>query len=153
MKNRFEAYSKYLGKMLVSLGLVVVLMGCTANPLTTPTPDLVLADCFVYFYLSAWVDVDGDGVWDEEEVPLPGIEFSISGKYATSLVEGRQTSDENGEASIDTWSPGACLDDAGLTVHAEPPEGYEVSTGSPVLHDASSGLNGTYTFGFRMVAE
>lgn len=61
----------------------------------------VLADCFQSATAQAWLDANGDGVWDEGERPLPGIEFILD-----PSVYGRATSDENGVAAIFATTPG-----------------------------------------------
>lgn len=145
----FRYFLRNIGRGLLYLGLGVALTGCRFDlPEVgrTATPEPVQADCFVYFYLSAWVDADGDGVRDEGEVPLEGVEFYVGGMYAYSMKHGRATSDENGEASIDTWTPESCPES--FTVSAEVPEGYQLTTDSPMTHDGSSGLGGRYEFGF-----
>lgn len=141
----------FIKQALLVLGLVIALVGCSFDPFGTPTPP-VLADCFVNFRLSAWVDVNSNGHWDEEEPPLQGVEFLVSGPYAHSVAGGKDTSDEKGEAGIDTWSPGECIEGAELTVLAEVPEGYELTTLAPIMHDGSTGLNGEYAFGFKPLA-
>ncbi|KAA3643143.1 MAG: hypothetical protein DWQ07_21740 [Chloroflexi bacterium] len=149
MARRFPL--SLIKQALLGLGLEVALAGCIFGPLSTPTPVPVLADCFVNFHLSAWVDADGDGNRDEGEAPLQGVEFFVNGPYASSVAGGKGTSDENGEASIDTWSPGGCLENAEFSVLAETPEGYELTTISPIVHDGSTGLNGDYAFGFAPI--
>ncbi len=87
----------------------------------------ILADCFLSFNLSAWNDLDADGVWDESELPLEGIEFHINGLFAAIVSEQPCISDEEGKCSIGTWAPGECL--AGnFTITATIPEDYEATT-------------------------
>jgi uncharacterized protein YceK len=110
--------------------------------------DQVLADCFVNFYLTAWEDLNGDGVWDEDEPPLEGVEFRMIGNYAHSFAGGKGTSDKQGEASIDAWAPGGCPNPFDFNLQAQTPEGYRLTTAAEVIHDASSEQVGRYQFGF-----
>ena len=74
------------------LAAIGFLVGCV--PLAaTATPD-VLADCFQSATAVAWLDENGDGVWDDGEPPLHGIEFGLE-----PTVYSRTTSDENGVAN------------------------------------------------------
>jgi len=158
MPSQFGYSHKNLSKVIIGMGLCLLLTGCMKDQpaieiLETPTHEPVMADCFVYFYLSAWEDRDGNGIWDAGEPPLAGVEFSVGGNYAHSLRGGKGISDESGEAVIDTWSPGGCLESSFFSVSAASPEGYQLTTESPIRHDANSLSNGSYEFGFRRVAD
>ncbi len=117
--------------------MAVLLSGCgsiSIPPQTTPstfpqsTPTVeVLADCFMYFHLLAWEDSDADGVREEGEPPLEGVEFSITGYYAYSFAGGQGTTDAQGLLTIDTWAPGGCGGDD-FEIRATPPEGYLASS-------------------------
>jgi hypothetical protein len=115
--------------------------------------DDVQADCFVNFYLTAWEDLNGDGAWDESEPPLESVSFIVRGNYAHSIAGGKAVSDENGEAAIDTWAPGECLQVYSFSVEAEAPEGYRLTTAAEILHDGSQKPVGRYRFGFVSVEE
>jgi hypothetical protein len=71
----------------------------------------------------------------------------MGGMYAYSMKRGRGISDENGEATIDTWTPGSCPES--FSVQAEVPEGYKLTAEAPVKHSGSNGLSVRYVFGFR----
>ena len=121
----------------------------TSTTMPTVTPEAVLADCFEYFYLAAWLDTDGNGVWDQGEQPLAGVEFFVAGSYAHSLSQGKAVSAENGEASVDTWSPGGCINLEGYSVQATAPEGYQLTTTSPLPYDPDASPTNPYIFGFQ----
>ena len=113
-----------------------------------PTEGEIQADCFVNLYLTAWEDLDADGVWDAGEPPLEGVEFRMSGSYAHSLAGGKGTSDAEGEAAIDAWAPGGCPNPFDLSVQAQAPDGYRLTTDPEVVHDGAAESVGRYQFGF-----
>lgn len=80
---------------------------------------------------------------------IKGVEFIVGGMYAYSMTRGRGINEENGEVTIDTWTPGSCPER--FSVQVEVPEGYELTTEAPVKHGGSNGLSGRYVFGFRSI--
>jgi len=154
IEYRNQALLQSLVVIILSLGLggcSGVIRGVILRTFTTPTPEPVLADCFNYFHLLAWVDANGDGQPDENEPGLAGVEFFVSGPYAYSFQQGKSISDENGEARIETWSPGECPEDANFSIDAQGPDNYEMTTAAPVVLDGNTQITGTYDFGFRPV--
>ena len=67
--------------------------------------------------------------------------------YAYSMKRGRGISEENGEVTIDTWTPISCPES--FSLQAEAPEGYKLTADAPVKHSGSNGLSVRYVFGFR----
>ena len=82
---------------------------------------------------------------------MAGAEFFVAGSYAHSLSYGKAVSDENGEAVVDTWSPGGCIDLEGYSIQATAPEGYQLTTTSPLPYDPEASPTNPYTFGFQML--
>ncbi|HUM70367.1 MAG TPA: hypothetical protein PLK31_16155, partial [Chloroflexota bacterium] len=127
------------------LGIVtaVLLSACTPSATTqvTVTPTAaVLADCFQSATARAWVDDNGDGVWDEGERPLPGVEFILD-----PSVYSRTTSDENGMAAIFATTPGdSCPQHS--SVIAISFAGYTLTTPQSLDYTAP---DADYVFGFR----
>jgi hypothetical protein len=110
----------------------------------TPTPE-VIADCFWSVQVYAWVDEDGDGLVDEGEPPLEGVQVNFS---LTFLTGG--TTDANGVASVLGMTPGSCLPDLENRLIVETPAGYEPTTETQVPYDDTREKR--YDFGFRPVA-
>lgn len=137
------------------LCLMLALMGCAFLPIIQPTPTPtveIMADCFINFRLSAYEDADRDGVRDEGEPGLAGVEFILNGTFAYSFSGGRALTDADGQGAIDTWSPGGCQDFATeFSIDAVAPAGYAPSTDFPfdVEYDATSTQE--YAFGFYPV--
>ena len=133
-------------KFLVLVFLVHLVIACTP-----PTSDKIfstinekeegsseiLADCFLSFRLSAWNDLDADGVWDTNELPLEGIAFHINGHFAAIVSAHPCISDEYGKCSIATWAPDGCT--AGdFTITATIPEGSIATTPTEVTLSLNS---------------
>src|SRR5574340_1723755 len=55
-------------------------------PASTPTPTpQVMSDCFRSYHMAAWNETNRDGVRQESEPPLAGVEFRLTGQYAELL--------------------------------------------------------------------
>lgn len=144
--------------MIVALLLEFLLIACSTSTFEiggyspssdakTPTPE-VLSDCFINFNLSAWIDVDEDGVWDASEPSLQGVEFHMDGRFASVLTEYPCSSDQEGHCMIMTWSPGECQS-SDYKVTAVPPESYKPTTPASInLSLTSTDFSREAQFGF-----
>ena len=103
-------------------------------------------DCFKYFHIMAWHDLNGDGLRDDSEPRFEGVEFTVAGPYAHSTVGGRGVTNADGLVTIDTWAPGACLGD--YRISPTLPADYAMSTGSPVTVGADAVASYELEFGF-----
>jgi hypothetical protein len=144
-------------KRLIGLFMILLLLGAaactsttvdqipvretpTAMPEPTETAVEILADCFQSATALAWLDENGDGLWDEGEPPLPGIEFVLE-----PTVYSRTTSDENGVANIFATTPGGTCSE-NQQVIAVKFAGYALTTANSLDYiDA----NTDYVFGFQ----
>jgi len=117
-------------------------------PTLPPTPE-ILYDCFIEFYLSAWIDSNGNGLWDVSEEPLPDVEFHINGRFAlvNSVYPG--ISNEKGRSRLEVWSPEKCV--AGnYTITAIAPETYKGTTPNSLnLFLNSDEFTAEVAFGFK----
>lgn len=134
--------------LAVLAGLGWVWMGAAAcawlapGSAPTPTPTVeVMADCFWSVQVYAWVDEDADGVADEGEPPLEGVEVNFS---LTFLTGG--TTDADGAASVLGMYPSACNPDLENQVVAVAPEDYRPTTD---LRLALVEGQSDYAFGFE----
>ena len=117
----------------------------------TPSPE-VLADCFLNFDLSAWIDSNGNSLWDPSEPSLEGVEFRMNGFFASVLSEVPCLSDQDGRCTIRTWAPGECLP-GDFTITAVPPSSYQPTTPvSITLSFTTLDFSSEVQFGFRAVA-
>jgi len=68
-------------KGLCLLSLVACLMQCGCSPAATPTMQLEMltpiSECFPYYHVLVWNDLNGDGVQDPGEGPLAGVPVSL----------------------------------------------------------------------------
>ena len=151
-------------KRLIGFSIVILLLGLAAcaPPTTEPIPvretptaesepiataesetegssEEIQADCFQSATAFAWLDENGNGVQDEGERPLPGIEFVLE-----PTAYSRTTTDENGIAAIFATSPGGCLELPKLMVAQH--DGYVLTTASVV---ENLDPDETYAFGFQ----
>jgi len=111
----------------------------TPTAVATSTTE-ALADCIQSATAVAWLDENGDGIRDEGEPPLPGIEFVLE-----PSVSSRAISDENGVATIFATTPGAvCPENSRVMVSQF--GGYLLNTPAALDYvDADT----EYLFGFR----
>jgi hypothetical protein len=123
----------------------------TLEPTSIPTPE-ALGDCFLSFRVTAWQDLNGDGLWDASEPPLEGVEFRLQGPFAQ--IWGKPyLSDADGELTISTWHPGSCIEQD-YTITAVPTESYEPTTPASATFSPATG-DSSYEgqFGFRAVTK
>lgn len=110
----------------------------------------VLADCFITFEVSAWIDLDRNGGWDAEEPPLEGVTIRVNGPFASMLSPNPCYTDQQGLCQVRTWAPGECA--AGdYSVRADPSESYIAVTPSEmILSMAASDFRQSAQFGFSV---
>jgi len=113
----------------------------------------VLADCFITFEVSAWIDLDRNGGWDAEEPPLEGVAIRVNGPFASMLSPNPCYTDQQGLCQVRTWAPGECM--AGeYSFRAEAPESYIAVTPSEmILSMAASDFRQSAQFGFAVAAD
>ena len=103
-------------KSVFTLFLMILLLSCTA-----------CRDCVWSDKAKAWVDENQNGVWDEGEISLAGVQFIIDDVQNDYQDVGREaTSDENGDANLVVWLPGC--PGVLFEISAQPPDGYRSTT-------------------------
>lgn len=96
-------------------------------------------DCGWGGTVTTWFDANGNSIWDADEQPLAGVK--IDSNYTDV-----ETTDPNGKAKFDIWSPGcSCNKDYDLRFHATAPMGYRLTT----FNDLDT-LHGDVKFGFEL---
>ena len=130
--------------LLIVLLTAYILTACTPPTTEVATPDVptpdMLADCFQWATALAWQDDNGNGVWDDRERPLAGIEFILS-----PTVYSRTISDEAGVADIFATTPGGnCFEI--VDIQAVRYDGYVLTTPSTVKNVQP---DEEYAFGFQ----
>lgn len=132
-------------RLLASLGLVFVLACRAADPWLspvappTPTPQ-VLADCFWSAQAFAWVDANSNGLRDEGEPPLAGVEVNFSLTFYSGAATGL-----DGFAGVSGMHPGPCDPALENSLVAQAPTGYAPTTALSVPYPQDRDI---YTFGF-----
>jgi hypothetical protein len=132
---RFIILSLLLGLFLTNCGSLVAVEVLPGQPVT---PE-ILGDCFQTAKATAWLDENGNGVQDDGEQPLAGIEFVLE-----PTVYSRTKSGADGVANIFATTPGGCLED--LQVIAVGFEGYALTTPQTVEYISAES---NYLFGFQ----
>jgi streptogramin lyase len=126
------AWRKLIG-ISISLLLFIFAAGCV--------------DCAWYASVEAWVDENANGIWDEGEPPLEGVEFHVDDVLNGYTNMGNAISDWKGIARISLWLPGCPK--ARFEVYAEPPTGYRLTTDARLPAEGEGyGGSGPFRFGF-----
>lgn len=107
--------------------LLLITTACTAPFFNRENSEEIQADCFINLYLSAWIDMDEDGIWDNSELPLEGVEFQIDGQFASMYSDYPCVSNGDGKCIISTWTPGEC-EPREYKIAAVTPEPYRPTT-------------------------
>jgi ligand-binding sensor domain-containing protein len=101
-------------------------------------------DCLWSAKAQAWIDENGNGLWDTGELPLRNVMFYVDNvRYKLEDVAENAVSDSNGQAQLTVWLPGYTCE--GFEVYAEAPANYEATTPERVA-DAGQEL---FQFGYR----
>lgn len=126
--------------ILILLILIMFTTGCC----------MPLADCIWDATGEAWVDENANGIWDEGEPPLEGVEFHVDDILNGHADVGRATSDWDGKANISVWLPGCPK--ARFEVYAEPPSSYRLTTDVRLpVEGTGYGDSGPFRFGFALL--
>ena len=125
----------------------------TLTPTATATPDqYLMGDCWHSFRVTAWQDLDGDGLWSVSEPPLEGVKFDIRGPIA-EIDNPTLLSKADGRLDIEVYHPGECFVET-YTIIAYPPDSYKPTT--PITVTFSLNFDETIyeaQFGFRAVSK
>lgn len=82
----------------------------TKTPLPSATPNFeeyAFADCGYSAIGKAWLDINTNGIWDDDEVPLSGVRFFVDDIYNRfRRVNDEAITDQNGQAFINVFLPG-----------------------------------------------
>ena len=112
-------------QVIGALALLMVL-ACQAVqpplPVSTATPE-ILADCFFSAEAFAWLDANGNGLRDEGEPPLAGVEVNFSLTFLSGATTG-----PDGLAHVSGMYPSACDSSLANSLVATAPEGYAPTT-------------------------
>lgn len=107
-------------------------------------------DCYYLGAVRAWIDTNGDGVWNPDESPLSGVRFFIDDVRHNSQNVGEEAvSDETGEATVFVFLPGCPR--VRFEIYAAVPSGYRLTT-EPRLRARQSD-EGPFLFGFAPATE
>ena len=116
-------------KQLILLPLFAVLaMACGA--LSQPTATLERSDpgpdeCQDAVHVVVWGDLNGDGVQDEDEPPLPDVLIMLVPRGDAGVEKIQQTTTETGDIYFPTRELSDCVAEGYDAVFARQVEGYE----------------------------
>lgn len=126
----------------VALVLVVAVAGVVLLALVLLKPEvervfasLTVSDCQWTRTVQVWNDANADGVRDEGEAPLAGVQIVVDDVKNQLQRVGSGTSDANGETLLSVFIPG-CPETA-MQLHAEAPVGFCPTTPDRVDEDGS----------------
>jgi hypothetical protein len=109
-----------------------------------------IADCVWSSSVTAWIDSNGDGLFNRNESPLREVEIHVDDLHNQRVDAGWPAiTDQNGEADLYVSIPG-CSETV-FEVYVDIPEGYRLTTRprievEPVLWQAP-GTRRAYSFG------
>ena len=137
----------HFGTMII---LLFAFQGCTPAD-RLPTTELIQADCFWSATATAWLDENGNGVKDESEAPLEGIEFVLE-----PSAYSRTKTNSDGVAQILATTPvdGSEVSCDDLLAEMNPSvfptqyDGYQLTTNDQVPY---TGSDADYEFGFQLI--
>jgi len=114
-------------------------------------PIFTMKECQHEIRISAWQDLDGDGIWGEFELPMPGAKFNIIGPF-TEITSGYPLiSNELGRLDVGIWHPGSCYDET-YTLYVEPSDLYSTTTTSSIIFSFTPMETVIkFQFGFRSI--
>ena len=108
------------------------------------------ADCVWYDEADAWVDENQNGVWDNEEEPLAGVQFFVDDiRNDYQDVGDEAISAEDGKAHLSVWLPGC--PNVKFEIYANPPEGFQATTSDRLAVSKDAFRNSQqdlFSFGF-----
>jgi len=98
----------------------------------------------------AWVDMNGNGVRDSSDPPLPGVTFHVNDirNGYSDVGNGDGPSDWKGEVQLSVWLPGC--PNARFEVYPDIPSGFSTLSDSKSTADAES-TNMVFDFGFSQL--
>jgi len=125
----------------------------TSIPAETPPTEQteeMSGDCIWNATVSAWIDQNGNGKRDDNDIPLEDVEFQVNDTLNNfEDVSEPAISDGNGKAKLSVWLPGC--PDTNFEVYAIPPVGYQVITDKTIeIKDEQVGT-AVLSFGFALI--
>ena len=117
-----------------------------------------VADGVAIAHVIAFQDLNGNGIQDENEPPLPSVMTAIGYSdegYNENLFintspgidNSAMLTDQDGQAKLFMFMPGcACYCSNGMAVMADAPSGYRATT--PLIFNLTNDENEIYKFGF-----
>jgi streptogramin lyase len=85
------------------------------------------SECLWYRSVSAWIDLNEDGIHDPDEPPLDGVAIQIDDPEGWLSDESKTVTDFNGRGDVSMVQCGGRED-----IIAHTPDGYELTTRSPI---------------------
>ena len=105
-------------------------------------------DCEWSTAIQTWVDRNENGIWDDDESPLPNVTSIVESFESVGIAEA--TSDEKGEARLYVLLSG-CPREVIFYVYVLSPPGYRVSTRSVIPVQGTD--ERVFKFGFVPISE
>jgi hypothetical protein len=125
-------------------------LGKYINPFIDTPTNVIMADCWISFHITAWQDLNGDGLWGEYEPPLEGVKILPYGPFASITSGYPLLSKPDGQLDIGVWHPGNCYNET-YTIVAYPPEVFTPTTPTSISFSIKP-TESVYKaqFGFRL---
>ena len=116
----------------------------------TNPPDPIFADCGWSATARAWVDLNGNGVRDASDSPLPGVTFHVDDTLNgyTDVNPGNSPTNGKGESQLSVFLPGC--PNVHFEIYPDVPSGYRVLSDARLTADADA-VNQVFEFGFSQL--
>lgn len=107
-------------------------------------------DCMWSATVQAWVDINGNGLRDPSDAPLPGVTFHVNDTLNgySDVSDANSPTDWKGETQLSVWLPGC--PNARFEIYPDAPAGYNaLSSSRPIV--AVTSTDKVFDFGFSQL--
>jgi len=107
-------------------------------------------DCIWNATVQTWVDMNGNGLRDASDTPLPGVTFHVNDTLNgySDVGDANSKTDWKGETQLSVWLPGC--PNARFEIYPDTPAGYNALPNSRPIVDVKS-TDKVFDFGFSQL--
>jgi hypothetical protein len=146
--SRGRKILQWVGGILLVLILAAIACLTIGYLYVTVMSRSLARDCYWEAYAFAFEDVNADGIYQEEEPPMEGVQLSLFVYYRNGRQKGSESpfvTGKDGKVHVGTFLPGC--PDVTFKLISQLPEGYEFTTPGEIETDDYH-LQDSIPFGF-----